>query len=284
MNISFADFWDGFDPNNNFFYDLIKSINPSYNFVPFSTSTDILIYSCFGQSHKFADMNRVKKIFYTGENLRPNFNECHYSLTFDFESYDNKNIRLPLWMLQIDWFNKINYSNPEYVIPLQDLRQNKLIDNPKNEFCCIVFNSNSPYRWEIMEKLNKYKPVHGYGKPFGNWFYGEYNKLKTIANYKFNICFENSIYPGYYTEKLIHAKAAGCVPLYWADHNCKKDFNYASFINLYDFDDLDSFVDKIIYLDQNDSEYENIAKQYIFDGNEISLDNIKQSIKEILCL
>lgn len=284
MNISFTDFWDGFNPNNNFFCDLIRLINSECNFIPLSSSTNVLIYSCFGQSHKSVNMDKIKKIFYTGENLRPNFNECHYSLTFDFDSYDGKNIRLPLWMLQIDWFNKINYTNPQYVIPFDDLKNNDLISKPKKEFCCIVFNGRSPNRWEIIEKLKSYKGVHCYGKPFGNWFYGEDNKLQVISNYKFNICFENSIYPGYYTEKLIHAKTAGCVPLYWADHNCKKDFNYASFINLYDFDDLDSFVDKIIYLDQNDSEYETIAKQYIFDGNEPSLDNIKQSIKEILCL
>ena len=47
MKISFADFWDGFDYNNNFFRDLILSIDNSYNFIPFSNDTDILIYSCF---------------------------------------------------------------------------------------------------------------------------------------------------------------------------------------------------------------------------------------------
>jgi|694.fasta_scaffold03665_15 hypothetical protein len=282
MNISFSDFWDGFDPNNNFFRDLILSIDNSYSFIPFSNDTDILIYSCFGKLHSNAN-TRVKKIFYTGENLRPNYNDCQYSLTFDFDSYNGKNIRLPLWILQIDWFSKTNYTNPQYVIPLEYIKTNPLTRKNKDKFCCIVFNSRSPHRWEIIEKLGKYKKVDCYGKPFGNWFYGEDNKLKTISDYKFNICFENSISPGYYTEKMIHAKTAGCLPLYWADNNCHKDFNPRSFLNLYDFGSLDDFIEKIIYLDQNDSEYKRITSEYLFANKEPTLDNLKIQLRNILC-
>jgi hypothetical protein len=146
-----------------------------------------------------------------------------------------------------------------------------------------VFNSRSPHRWEIIEKLGKYKKVDCYGKPFGNWFYGEDNKLKTISDYKFNICFENSISPGYYTEKMIHAKTAGCLPLYWADNNCHKDFNPRSFLNLYDFGNLDDFIEKIIYLDQNDSEYKRITSEYLFANKEPTLDNLKIQLRNILC-
>lgn len=282
MKISFADFWDGFDNNNNFFRDLILSIDNSYEFIPFSNDTDILIYSCFGKSHNKVS-SKVKKIFYTGENLRPNYNDCQYSLTFDFDSYNGKNIRLPLWILQIDWFNKTNYTNPQYVIPLEEIRTNPLTKKNKDKFCCIVFNSRSPHRWEIIEKLGKYKKVDCYGKPFGNWFYGEDNKLKTISNYKFNICFENSISPGYYTEKMIHAKTAGCLPLYWADNNSHKDFNPRSFLNLYDFDSLDSFIEKIIYLDENNFEYTKIVSEYLFTDREPTLNNIKTQLRNILC-
>jgi hypothetical protein len=282
MNISFADFWDGFDNNDNFFIDLLKSINSNYNFIPFSDQTEVLIYSCFGRSHHYADKNKVKKIFYTGENLRPNYNDCHYSLTFDFDTYNGRNIRLPLWLLQIDWFNKKGYKNPQYVIPINDLQKNVLMKKPKTKFCCMVFNSNSPHRWEILQKLNKYKPVDCYGKPFNNWFYGEDIKLNVISDYKFNICFENSIHSGYHTEKLIHAKTAGCLPVYWADNMCEKDFNTQSFLNLYNFKNLDELVEKIIYLDQNEEEYNNISSKYLFEEKEPSVDSIKEQLIKIL--
>ena len=40
------------------------------------------------------------------------------------------------------------------------------------------------------------------------------NKLATIADYKFALCFENVKFPGYVTEKLIDCLVAGVVPIY----------------------------------------------------------------------
>ena len=41
------------------------------------------------------------------------------------------------------------------------------------------------------------------------------DKLSTIAEYKFALCFENIKFPGYVTEKLIHCMVAGVIPIYW---------------------------------------------------------------------
>jgi hypothetical protein len=41
------------------------------------------------------------------------------------------------------------------------------------------------------------------------------DKLATIANYKFALCFENIEFPGYVTEKIIDCLAAKVVPIYW---------------------------------------------------------------------
>ena len=40
-------------------------------------------------------------------------------------------------------------------------------------------------------------------------------KLPVLMGYKFSICFENSIFDGYVTEKIIDSLFAGCVPVYW---------------------------------------------------------------------
>ena len=284
MNISFSDFWDGVTPESNFFSDLLKSIYPNCKVVPFSNEhTDGLIYSCFGHDHHTADRSKVKKIFYTGENKRPNYNECDYSLTFDFSDYGGRNIRLPLWMLQIDWFGKVNYGNPKFVIPPSELRESRYSTRPKTEFCCIVFNNPIPNRVELIQKLSKYKDVHCYGALPGKQIgYGEDIKLDIISNYKFNICFENGVHPGYYTEKLIHAKIARCLPLYWADEQCEQDFNTKSFLNFNDFKNMDEFVDCVIELDKNEEEYNYISSQYIFEGMEPSLDKLKIELGKIL--
>lgn len=285
MNISFSDFWGGVDPYNNFFIDLIQSINPECKVVPFSNSeTDVLIYSCFGNQHHQADRSKVKKIFYTGENKRPNYSDCDYSLTFDFPDYGGRNIRLPLWLMQIDWFNKVDYGNPKFVIPPSELRESRYSKTRKTQFCCIVFNNPIPIRIEILNKLSKYKDIHCYGNLIGNLGYGEDKKYEVISNYKFNICFENGIHSGYYTEKPIHAKVAGCLPVYWADENCNKDFNTNSFINLNDFRDMDALVERIIQLDQNEEEYNHVASQYLFEDKDpaVMLESVKRALEKIL--
>ncbi len=40
-------------------------------------------------------------------------------------------------------------------------------------------------------------------------------KLTLMENYKFNICFENTVYPYYCTEKIWQAIACGCLPVYY---------------------------------------------------------------------
>lgn len=41
------------------------------------------------------------------------------------------------------------------------------------------------------------------------------DKMATMRNYTFNLCFENSDYDGYITEKAIEAMMGGAIPLYW---------------------------------------------------------------------
>ena len=51
----------------------------------------------------------------------------------------------------------------------------------------------------------------------------------------FALCPENSMYPGYYTEKVPESFSAGCIPITWADQNIRSEFNPASYINLVDY-------------------------------------------------
>lgn len=49
---------------------------------------------------------------------------------------------------------------------------------------------------------------------------------------KFGLAFENESYPGYCTEKLLQARAAGCVPIYWGDPEVTMDFNKDAFLEV----------------------------------------------------
>ena len=101
--------------------------------------------------------------------------------------------------------------------------------------------------------------------------------------YKFNICFENTLHPGYYTEKLIHAKVAGCIPVYWAEKTISNDFNDKSFINLYDFNGVKDLVEYIIQVDQDDQIANKYKSEKMFNDDQDPkklFDNIYGKIKE----
>ena len=86
------------------------------------------------------------------------------------------------------------------------------------------------------------------------------SKIEIMKDYKFNLCPENSLYPGYYCEKLIHAKLAGCIPIYFADHYVK-DFRTSSFINIYDFLNLNELADYVYQLNQDKYELERLINE-----------------------
>lgn len=283
MKISFLDFWQypkAFDPNNNFLIHLIKMSNDNVEVVS-PENADVIIYTCFGNEHK--KYNHCKKIFYTGESLRPDYNECDYSITFDFDNYDDRNIRIPLWYFYIDWFGVDTYDNPEYLIPVNYLYEDNIFSKKeKTKFCSAVFSKNNDLRFVMSNKLESYKKVDCYGKVHTNKLPdGELHKMNIISDYKFNLCFENTISPGYFTEKLLQAKISGCIPLYHSDKTYVSDFNEKCCINLIDFKNQDDFIEYIKEVDNDDNLYNKIKSEPLFNEN-VNLIDIFNKIKKIL--
>lgn len=109
LKIWFCDFCDGYNPKSNYFTIIL---NNYYNLIFDEHNPDILIYSVFGSS--FKKYNCIK-IFYSGENIAPNYNECNYSLCYDFINDE----------LYLDILNK----NP---LPNSNIPNELLEDNIKN--------------------------------------------------------------------------------------------------------------------------------------------------------
>jgi hypothetical protein len=66
--------------------------------------------------------------------------------------------------------------------------------------------------------------------------------MKVAKRYKYTMCFENDLYPGYVTEKLLQAYITGTVPIYWGDLGKDNAINRKCFINLKDFSSTEDFV------------------------------------------
>lgn len=283
VKINFVDFWPGFQKDNNYFYHLLST---RHDVAIDENDPDLLFFSVDYARVKERDRyknHRCKKVFYTGESVSANFDsdgsiemtnhqaqysigKCDYAFTFDF-SDDSRHYRLPLWAMQINWFNKKNYGNPNLLLAVDEIENNKYKHNTKTEFCAFIFNNPVQMRVEAFHKFSAYKQVHGYGRPFNNWFDGEIKKYEVLSNYKFSICFENRNYPGYYTEKPFHAKTSGTVPIYFSDKQISNDMNEKAFIHYGDFDSMDSLVEYVKRVDQDDELYKNYAEQPLFKNN-----------------
>lgn len=255
--ICFLDFWEGFNPNNNFILYILRSIM-DVSIVANPNDSDIIIYSCFGYDNT---RYNKKKIFFTGENKRPEDYQCDVSISFDLDN--NKNVRIPLWYYYIDWFNVGSYVNPSYLIPLDDLYKKYNDNRPK--FCAAIYSANHLNRSTMVNYLNTYKEVDCYGKIHKyNIPDGEDVKLNILQSYKFSLCMENSISVGYYTEKLLHAKVAGTIPIYYSDNNISMDFNDRCFINTYN-KTYTEVLEIVKEIDNNEKLYLEMREQPLFN-------------------
>jgi hypothetical protein len=251
LKINFTDFYPGFNKTNNYFFNILSN---EYLLI-IDESPDYLIYSCFGCD--FLNYDCIK-IFYSGENISPDFNLCDYGIGSAHLNFEDRYIRLP---------NFITYG----IQPMYECMKNK-VTLPKNKFCNFIYsNSNAdPKRDEFYHLLSKYKHIDSAGKHLNNisipstgkgW---ASDKIPFMKKYKFSVAFENSSLSGYTTEKIIHAFMAGTIPIYWGNPKISNDFNSDAFINCHSFNTFHEVVDKVIEIDQNDQLYDEMVNQPIF--------------------
>ncbi|MEO7932044.1 MAG: glycosyltransferase [Chthoniobacterales bacterium] len=68
-------------------------------------------------------------------------------------------------------------------------------------------------------------------------------KLEILRDYRFNVCFENTIWPNYCTEKIWHSIAAGCLPVYWGrGTRIYETFPPNSFVDASEFESDDALI------------------------------------------
>jgi hypothetical protein len=108
----------------------------------------------------------------------------------------------------------------------------------KNKFCCAFMGNPTSFRVGILKKLGEVESLGLFGSAFGNKVD---DKLAVSSEYKFSFTFENNLYPGYVTEKLLEGYLSKTVPLYWG-MDSQRFFNSKAFINLNDFTTLEDFL------------------------------------------
>jgi hypothetical protein len=248
MRIAVINFWSGAFEGDFLAY-LFREAFGDYERTPDPADADLVVTSVFGA----VPSPRNKTILYLGENIRPNFTRCRYSLSFDYDTYGGRNHRLPLWWSRLGWpgYERLPiprrdagaaaHHDHEELIPVDALlRPRSMSDFAARRFCAAVAANPEPLRITLFLALRTIAPVTGYGRMFGAAL--DRSKFAVLPGYRFALCPENSIYPGYHTEKLVDAWYGGCLPLYSGDRLVGRDFNPRAFINYQDLLDLDAFV------------------------------------------
>jgi hypothetical protein len=300
LKVNFVDFWPFLYKTDNYFYNLLSL---KYDVEIDEENPDVLFFSVDYENtqerYKYKD---CLKIFYTGENLSPNFQECDIAFSFQ-RSNDPKNYRLPLWALHLNWFNRpyIEQRDQAYLHSLQAFLKNKNQTHQptplrnlrhswhRRSFCSFVAVQPKGERVSFVPQLsNSYKKVSCGGSLFNNihdchWPCTEtrfgletiqgrgdqVHKIDFLDHFKFNVAFENCSSEGYVTEKIIHAMFANSIPIYWGDPTIHLDFNKNSFLSLHDFENHEELIEKVKEIDQDDKKYQDMLAEPWFTNNEI---------------
>jgi hypothetical protein len=152
--------------------------------------------------------------------------------------------RMPHWLNYVD-FSKIGISGPAYWprlgLPISPSELTKPIEfNSMGVAGAAFVTSNmTQQRSSLMRDLSKVLPVDGFGKAFNKTIKTHstsgFLKRDLLKNYQYCFCPENSLAPGYYTEKIPESFVSGAIPVTYCDPLVSIDFNPHSLINLADY-------------------------------------------------
>lgn len=156
----------------------------------------------------------VPSIWFTQENARPPGGPWAGYLSFDQDPLDGRNAYFPSWWWLVDVLGAPGVDHflgrSLTVEELLSSRQSRRDDRPG--FACAFINNPTPMRLHAVSALRKVGPVDVFGRAVGR---PVGSKLDMARQYRFVICFENDLYPGYVTEKAPEAWGTGAIPLWW---------------------------------------------------------------------
>jgi hypothetical protein len=261
--IKFSDFPPDLDPKDNIYRDAIIHAAGRINF-----EIDVHFYGCY-PNEKFIKKLKVyifsklsntgmiswlnsqqgiripsKKdefnIWVTFENRRPPHSHYDLTLSFDCDTFNDHNFYFPL-IYQYMNIRAINSTYAKHQISPKAAMLQRSISKvqllQKTNFLVSFINNPHPIRLKALDALSKIDKVVTYGRSVNN--YAD-DKLSTSEEFWFSLCFENDLYPGYVTEKVLEAWLGWTIPLYWGNDasgilNSKAIINLANFLTMKDF-------------------------------------------------
>ncbi len=217
--------------------------------------------------------NFRRRVWYTSENVRPPFlGKYDGFLSYDQDNYFGKNVYLPLWYMHAGFFKRERDPRSGAAPLISDLMKPRVLDHTKVKFACAFVGNAQPTRMHAIRALKDLGQIDLFGPAFGNKVN---DKMSISKEYRYMLCFENDLFPGYVTEKLIDAYLCGTVPVYWGDLGFDQDIKRESFHDLTSTDSMSDVIESL--LNEKDQLYtERFEKPFL---NSIpSLDRIRNQL------
>jgi hypothetical protein len=115
----------------------------------------------------------------------------------------------------------------------------------RSGFVCAFIGNPDPMRFHAINALKKLGQVDVFGKAVGK---PVPNKAAVARGYRYILTFENDLYPGYVTEKVLDGARTGCVPLY-RGIDYLGDFNPKCMVNVTPELSLSGLTDRVASLE-----------------------------------
>jgi hypothetical protein len=209
-----------------------------------------LVFYGEGKGREYRRYPEAVRIYIAIENRYPDFSECDYALSYLYLD-EPRHLRVPMYVFD---------SDVSKLLQKHELSED-VISEPR-DFCAFLVSNGSKRtgrRLEFFHKLNALRAVSSGGRVLNNVGGPVSDKHAFLRRHRFNLCFENHFWPGYTSEKIGHALAAGCIPIYWGNPAVAADFNPDSFINLSDFCSDDAALEHILKV----SESKEMQRKYL---------------------
>ncbi len=249
VKVYYVGFWSDFSVENNMFLNILKK---RYNVVCDSENPDFLICSPLCKPYEYMKYD-CPRIMYTGEFISADFTAIDYFIGFDDIQFGDRCLRFPLHL----------YASVGTPLETKQLTEEEAVKElaSKEYFCNYIFGHDTALgkREEILEKLQQYKRVECAGTHRNNMPNGITFNMATkrafMRKCKFSIAAESVCYPGFTSEKIIHAYREYTIPIYFGDPDILKVFNKNSFVDCYNAPSIDQAIEEVIKIDNDDELY-----------------------------
>lgn len=216
-----------------------------------------------------------KNIWYSGENERPPQGNWDGYLTFDTNLPKDRSVYLPLWFLtSTNLFKSTTQTYWGSRVPsIAQLTEGRKLTTKRKKFVVSFIGRSYPMRLHAIESLAQIGKVDVFGEAARN----QVKNPSTVArNYRFVMCFENDLYPGYVTEKPLEAYLTGAIPLYYGLDELNY-LNQSALINLANFKNLTHWANHVKKIDGNAKIFKEVYEQPIL----LKKPNLKEAINLI---